>query len=376
MDEMINKIIHRPKICTDEYWYGTSFSLFSKIGISTLPPKIEFPKKNINIETPKIETNVDIKQSKSALKIILLFELENNDLIILCKDNRKYYIYNILIYRFENKEYFLFEIIKYQNRISIEKLMKNRFLVYNNGYAIYSLNKNKEYSLILKEDYPKSMNGYPKIYEINQNKYIICSEGTINTHHHIHIFEEYNIKYEYTEIRVPSIRSVNTPGKEDEDVIKIREKKEVKVFEIFFCNELMLRCINEGSIFYDYDHISFKEKYSIIKYGNNLIVLDLLKSKILIRYTILFYNFDDKLVIDNFEILKWNNINDNEFILILGGNITLFELDDKNSDIKLEILAYSYFPNLIGQQLQKIDENNRFCGIQNKNHLKYTVIFY
>ena len=155
VDEMINKIIHRPKICTDEYWYGTSFSLFSKKGISTLPPMIEFPKKNINIETPKIETNVDIKQSKSALEIILLFELENNDLIILCKDNKKYDIYNILIYRFENKEYFLFEIIKYQNGISIEKLMKNRFLVYNNGYEIYSLNKNKEYSLILKEDYPK-----------------------------------------------------------------------------------------------------------------------------------------------------------------------------------------------------------------------------
>ena len=138
----------------------------------------------------------------------------------------------------------------------------------------------------------------------------------------------------------------------------------------------MLRCITEGSNSYYYDHISFKEKYSIIKYGNNIIVLDLLKSKILKKYTILFYNDDDKLIIDNFEIKKWNNINDNEFILILGGNITLFKLNDKSSEINLEILAYSYFPNLIGQYLKKIDENNRFCGIQYKNHLQYTVYFY
>jgi hypothetical protein len=344
MDEIFNKILHRPKICTDEYLYGT------------------------DMNAPKIGDFFDIR----PLELLSLIELENNDLIILCKANRKY---NILIYRLENKEYFLFDKIKYQNYISIQKLMKNRFLVYDDGYAIYSLNKNKGYSLISKENYPKSMNGNPEIYEINQNKYIICSKGIYNTHHHINIFEKYNIKYEYTEIRVPSIgNDESLIGKED--VFKIRKKKDITIFEIFFCNELMLRCITEGSNSYYYDHISFKEKYSIIKYGNNIIVLDLLKSKILKRYTILFYNDDDKLIIDNFEIKKWNNINDNEFILILGGNITLFKLNDKNSEINLEILAYSYFPNLIGQYLKKIDENNRFCGIQYKNHLQYTVYFY
>ena len=221
------------------------------------------------------------------------------------------------------------------------------------------------------------MNGYPKAYEINQSKYIFCSKEIYDTYKDIGIFEKYNIEYEYTEISVPSnTNMVPLEPKETEDVFKIRKKKEITMFEIFFCNELMLRCITEGTNYYDYDHISFKEKYSIIKYHNNLIVLDLLKSKILKRYTILFYNDDDKLVIHNFEILKWNNINDNEFILILGGNITLFELNDKNPEINLEILAYSYFPNLIGQKLQKVDENNRFCGIQDKNHLKYTVYFY
>jgi len=382
---MIDKIIHGPKIITDDYLYGRPFPPFPifpeleipKLGNSNLPPKIEFPKKNINKEAPNIKINVDIEQSKSSIETILLFELENNDLIILCKEKRTYNIYNILIYRFENKEYFLFEIIKYQYRKSIEKLMKNRFLVYVKGYEIYSLNKNNEYSLIIKENFPKSMDGYPKTYEINQSKYIFCSKGIYNTHQDIGIFEKYNIKYEYTEIRVPSnTNMVPLEQKEDvERVFKISKKKEITMFEIFFCNELMLTCITEGTN-YDYDHISFKEKYSIIKYHNNLIVLDLLKSKILKRYTILFYNDDDKLVIHIFEILKWNNFNDNEFILILGGNITLFELNDKNPEINLEVLAYSYFPNLIGQKLQKVDENNRFCGIQDKNHLKYTVYFY
>ena len=102
--------------------------------------------------------------------------------------------------------------------------MKNKFLVYDNGYAIYSLNKNKEYSLILKENYPKSMNGNPKIYQINQNKYVICSKGIYNTHHNIDIFEKYYIKYEYTEIRVPSITN-DIKGDEEEDVFKIRKKR-------------------------------------------------------------------------------------------------------------------------------------------------------
>jgi len=202
--EILYKIIHGPKIITDDYLYGRPYPLFPeleipKLGTSNLSPKIEFPKKNINKEAPNIKINVDIEQSKSSIETILLFELENNDLIILCKDKRTYNIFNILIYRFENKEYFLFEIIKYQYRISIEKLMKNRFLVYVKGYEIYSLNKNNEYSLIIKENFPKSMNGYPKTYEINQSKYIFCSKEIYDTHQDIGIFEKYNIEYEYTE---------------------------------------------------------------------------------------------------------------------------------------------------------------------------------
>ena len=42
------------------------------------------------------------------------------------------------------------------------------------------------------------------------------------------------------------------------------------------------------------------------------------------------------------KIIKWNNINDNEFVLIINGNIILFKLNDKSGS-NLEIIAYSYF---------------------------------
>ena len=71
------------------------------------------------------------------------------------------------------------------------------------------------------------------------------------------------------------------------------------------------------------------------------------------------------------KIIKWNNINDDEFVLIINGNITLFKLNDK-SGINLEIIAYSYFKNII-----KFDEkNNRFCDIkENKDGNNYKKIY-
>ena len=82
MDEIFNKILHRPKICTDEYLYGT------------------------DMNAPKIGDFFDIRPPE----LLSLIELENNDLIILCKANRKY---NIFIYRLEN----IFYLIKLSIKI-------------------------------------------------------------------------------------------------------------------------------------------------------------------------------------------------------------------------------------------------------------------
>jgi hypothetical protein len=58
-------------------------------------------------------------------------------------------------------------------------------------------------------------------------------------------------------------------------------------------------------------------------------------------------------------IEKWKCTDDNEFLLKLRGNVTLFKLEEKNENkIKLNVIAYSYFPKL--GALNRINEENRF----------------
>ena len=88
-----------------------------------------------------------------------------------------------------------------------------------------------------------------------------------------------------------------------------------------------------------------------------LLVFDLSTGNQLARYKIA-KKGEKKLYYNKFnEIEKWNNINDNEFFMNMGGYITLFELDDTNG-ITLKIIAYSYFPNI--QNLNKIENQNSF----------------
>ena len=51
-------------------------------------------------------------------------------------------------------------------------------------------------------------------------------------------------------------------------------------------------------------------------------------------------------------IEKWNNSEDNEFIIFIEKNIILFELnEDKNNNINLKILNKSYFPNIKNREI-------------------------
>ena len=62
-------------------------------------------------------------------------------------------------------------------------------------------------------------------------------------------------------------------------------------------------------------------------------------------------------------IEKWNNSEDNEFIIFIEKNIILFELnEDKNNNINLKILNKSYFPNIENKSIfQKCSEKiNKF----------------
>jgi hypothetical protein len=109
--------------------------------------------------------------------------------------------------------------------------------------------------------------------------------------------------------------------------------------------------------------IILKNKYFIFMVDNNLLVLSLLKFEIIKNFSLIFYYENDFLIYQKFQIEKWDEINDNEFILNVNGNITLFELIEDNLEIGLKILAYYYFPNI--DYIQKVDDNNNYCRILN-----------
>ena len=102
----------------------------------------------------------------------------------------------------------------------------------------------------------------------------------------------------------------------------------------------------------------------------NILIFDILEWKKLKEYEILKEEENNLYIRKNIKIKKWNNINDNEFIMIEKENIFLFELNENSlKDIELKIIAYSYFPEI--NELIKIDEENRFFINKNDHILIY-----
>ena len=102
----------------------------------------------------------------------------------------------------------------------------------------------------------------------------------------------------------------------------------------------------------------------------NILIFDILEGKKLKIYSILEEEENNLYKSKNIKIKKWNNINDDEFIMIEKGNIFLFELNENSpKDIELKIIAYSYCPDING--LIKIGEENRFYTNKNDHILIY-----
>ena len=231
--------------------------------------------------------------------------------------------------------------------ISISPLSEKRFLVYlDNGINIFCLHQkyNIYYSEIFISKYDNP--DIKRIYEAN-NIIIICSSiGKVGNDY---------IRPPTYKIRT-SIQNLDSNKKilflKCEMIICNEEKSEQKEnsykinYNINFSNGIIL-----------------KNKYFIFMLDNNLLVLSLLTFEIIKNYSLVFYYDDDFLIYTDFQIEKWDEINDNEFILNVNGNITLFELIEDNLETGLKILAYYYFPNI--DYIQKVDDNNNYCRILN-----------
>ena len=92
---------------------------------------------------------------------------------------------------------------------------------------------------------------------------------------------------------------------------------------------------------------------------NNINIFDLFNGKQLKRYEILI-DGENNIYKARMHIKKWNNNEDNEFLLFKNGNIVLFELkEEQNKEIKLKIISQSYFPDI--KNIEKLsEENNKF----------------
>ena len=260
--------------------------------------------------------------------------------------------YKLFIYRLEDKHYFLFQKFDLEEYIYIEKLSGNRFFSISNSIVkLYSLSEYNEYSVV--KDF--SISNVIQFCEINENQFIFCCKGYDDDDYNLFIdeFFGYSHKKKYT------MSLTQTPS-----------------FKIFYCDKLLFEYKDKNIKKVKFsDLIVLKNKYGIIMIDNNLLIINVLEEKIIKRYTILYYDDNDNFIISkDYLIKKWNNINDNEFILIINGNITLFELNDK-SGINLEILAYYYFQN-INNDLKKIDENNRFYIKKKDENYNNNIYFY
>ena len=104
----------------------------------------------------------------------------------------------------------------------------------------------------------------------------------------------------------------------------------------------------------------------------NILIFNAFKGKKLKEYEILEETENNLYRSKNINIKKWNNINDNEFIMTEGENIFLFELNENENsqkDIELKIIGYYYL--LEKNELIKLDEENRFYINKNDHILIY-----
>ena len=111
-----------------------------------------------------------------------------------------------------------------------------------------------------------------------------------------------------------------------------------------------------------------KKKYLLILDYFSLYVVDLLKDCCLRKYSILKYGEDNLYKESSMEIAKWNCSDDNEFIININGNITLFKFEDE-PNLSLKIISFSYIKAL--SNLEKLNEDNKFY----KKRKDYIIIY-
>ena len=120
------------------------------------------------------------------------------------------------------------------------------------------------------------------------------------------------------------------------------------------------------SPYHDYylDYVNLKNKYFAIKINNNIFLFDTTNGNLLKRFEIII----NKNNINDISIKKWNNVEDNEFLLFNNDNIILFQLNEEN--FSLNIKGYtSIKPDLEGQKKYYITNYIKIKEGENKFYI-------
>jgi hypothetical protein len=296
-------------------------------------------------ENQKFSLLNEIELEKES--ILSAIELDNKDLIITSYSNN--IDVNINIYQYKNNNYMLYQKIKekFVNKI-IKKLSGNRFMTTSKNILninIYSLNKKNLYEVSLSHEFKvdKSHIDNIDIYEIDQNNFIFCIlESTPNTS----VYQNYNDIHAYRDIFDYTYK-----------IKKITFNKEKPSTTVLFKFQRKIHNINST------EYVILKKKYFIIGVEDILYIFSIKNGKQLKKYTFLENGEKNTnlYTIKYYKIYKWNCSDDDEFITNMGGNITLFKLEEKekeNEIINLKIINYSYIED--GKCLIKMNENNQF----------------
>ena len=179
----------------------------------------------------------------------------------------------------------------------LKEISNNRFFcVSNYGIKLFSLNTKNEYTSILTLPIRGKLE---IIHEINEKNFIICS----------------NISHS---------ASLGGPGYSELYIGKISldSSNAQKMLDLF------------GSLYHDYhlDYVNLKNKYFAIKINNNIFLFETTNGNLLKRFEIIF----NKNKFNNISIKKWNNVEDNEFLLFIDDNIILFQLNEENFSLKIK----------------------------------------
>ena len=141
-------------------------------------------------------------------------------------------------------------------------------------------------------------------------------------------------------------------NEEGEKIDDEKAKKIIESLKFTYDHQLFIKYSIRREYHYFQGNVILKKKYLIVGIDNNILIIDILSGKLLKRYE-LFINGEDNSYICSANIIKWNNNEDNEFLINKGGNIVLFELTNDND---LKIINQSFFENI--KSIKKLNEKN------------------